>query len=445
VAQAEDERLQEDLRLLYVALTRARHALWLGVGFPVAGKGKAPVLHLSALGQLLGHGEVLAPDHLMEHLATALAGTAGVQIINAAELPPDTASLGATRLLPLGDAPPLQPARPYRGGFARDWGIASFSGLVRELPGPQPAEATRHLLADAALHEELMAEAAELAVEGGGAGSGPEAGSARHLAVSGEAPPSAAELAPWHSFPRGALAGNFLHEQLEWLADKDFALADDPGLQQALLRRCERRGWGHRAEAVRDWLLALVATPLPGPDRPLAGLGTLLPEMEFWFACEASVGARDIDALCCRHILPGVERPALPERQLRGMLMGFADLVFESGGRYWVLDYKSNTLGEDDAAYGPAALAGAMAAHRYDVQAALYLLALHRLLRQRLGLAYDPARQLGGAVYLFMRGLRSPTAGCCVVHPEPALLDGLDALLAGRAGNAHAAGADVAP
>ncbi|MCP6484539.1 hypothetical protein NL492_27415, partial [Klebsiella pneumoniae] len=78
------------------------------------------------------------------------------------------------------------------------------------------------------------------------------------------------------------------------------------------------------------------------------------------------------------------ERPALPQRSLHGMLMGFADLVFCHEGRYWVLDYKSNHLGPDGAAYGREALARAMLHHRYDVQAALYLLALHRLLRSRL-------------------------------------------------------------
>ena len=111
--------------------------------------------------------------------------------------------------------------------------------------------------------------------------------------------------------------------------------------------------------------------------------------------------------------------------------MGFADLVFEHGGRYWVLDYKSNHLGDHDAEYSKPALEAAMAEHRYDLQAALYLLALHRLLRSRLGASYDPARQLGGAVYLFLRGIRGPTRGCYLVQPSPALLDALDAMLGG--------------
>jgi exodeoxyribonuclease V beta subunit len=73
---------------------------------------------------------------------------------------------------------------------------------------------------------------------------------------------------------------------------------------------------------------------------------------------------------------------------------------------------------------------GAMAAHRYDVQAALYLLALHRQLRSRLGEAYDPAEHLGGAVYFFLRGIGHPQRGCLLVEPDLVLLDGLDAALA---------------
>ena len=130
-----------------------------------------------------------------------------------------------------------------------------------------------------------------------------------------------------------------------------------------------------------------------------------------------------------------MDRPPLPERELRGMLMGFADLVFEHGGRYWVLDYKSNHLGEHGGAYTREALDAAMAAHRYDVQAALYLLALHRLLRARLGDAYVPQQQLGGALVFFLRGIDGPCQGVRHLAPPLALLDALDVLFTcGEAG-----------
>jgi exodeoxyribonuclease V beta subunit len=96
-------------------------------------------------------------------------------------------------------------------------------------------------------------------------------------------------------------------------------------------------------------------------------------------------------------------------------------------GRFHVLDYKSNWLGHDDASYHPDALRAAALANRYDLQAALYLLALHRLLRTRIP-DYDPARHLGGSLTWFLRGSarEGGSVWCCPV--SVAMLDELDAL-----------------
>jgi exodeoxyribonuclease V beta subunit len=100
-----------------------------------------------------------------------------------------------------------------------------------------------------------------------------------------------------------------------------------------------------------------------------------------------------------------------------------------------VLDYKSNALGTGDAAYHAQALASGMAAHRYDIQGAIYMLALHRLLRSRLGDAYDPASQLGGALFFFLRGIgNAQTRGCHWIAPDTALLDAMDKLFGGGHG-----------
>jgi len=220
-----------------------------------------------------------------------------------------------------------------------------------------------------------------------------------------------------------------LHEQLLWLASEGFALADNERLSARLQRRCERAGRSAVAPALLQWLAEVVQTRLPGPNVALVELVHLLPEMEFWLPANR-MEAKEIDAQCHLHLLPGVARPALVERQLHGMLMGFVDLVFEHQGKYWVLDYKSNHLGDDDAAYDPAALADAMARHRYDVQAAIYLLALHRLLKLRLGSDYQPELHLGGAVYLFLRGIQGPASGVCLIPACQPLLEALDAMLA---------------
>lgn len=110
------------------------------------------------------------------------------------------------------------------------------------------------------------------------------------------------------------------------------------------------------------------------------------------------------------------------------MLMGFIDLVFERGGRYWVLDFKTNYLGADGSAYDEASMASAMLENRYDVQSAIYLFALHRLLQRRLGDSYDPEAHLGGAIYFFLRGIDGPEGGIHVQPASPAMLQELDGL-----------------
>ncbi|MDR3389604.1 MAG: exodeoxyribonuclease V subunit beta [Rudaea sp.] len=388
LAQADEARLQEDLRLLYVALTRPRHALWLGLVPLKIGHSDKPQLQRSALGYLLGGGADIGADELPVRLAALQAGSSGVQLENVVH------PAGHTLLNRGETLPPLRDSPPYAGQFERDWSIASFSALTRDL-GRATGWSGENV------RDEILLEAGPVAR------------------------PAPSESAPWHAFPKGPIPGNFLHDQLEWLAIEGFDLADSPDFAPRLASRCDRLGWGHRKEAVVDWLRNAVTAPLPPLGLALAGITQHLPEMEFWFPAERLNSAL-LDTLCRTHILPGQPRPALPERTLHGMLKGFADLVFEHGGKYWVLDYKSNALGGHDADYHAKALADAMLEHRYDVQAALYLLALHRLLRQRLGEAYRPEQQLGGAVYYFLRGFNGPEQGCCFVPAPVGLLEALD-------------------
>ncbi len=380
----EKTRMEEDLRLLYVALTRARHALWLGV---TSLKDK---IHESAFGYLLGGGAAIAGADLQARLQQMGDGCAAIGVVDAAQSP------ARTRLARPDVAAPLRPAPHYDAQFERNWKIASYSSITRTL-GEMPASATP--LADKLAEDD------------------------DHAAV------GKPQDAPWHRFPRGALPGQFLHEQLEWIANEGFASVDDPAFEARLRARCERAGWGHRQDDAVDWLRAVVATPLPTLGASLRQVETAVAETEFWFPAEGFATAA-LDALCQRHLLEGIARAPMSERALHGMLRGFKDLVFLHGGRYWVLDYKSNALAPGDAGYHEAALAQGMAVHRYDVQGAIYMLALHRLLKSRLGADYDPQAHLGGAIFYFMRGVQHPqTRGCYHLSADAGLLDALDQLL----------------
>ncbi|GGH57637.1 RecBCD enzyme subunit RecB [Comamonas phosphati] len=421
LVQADRERLREDLRLFYVALTRARHALWMALAPMKRGNGRACVNEQGAAGYLLAGPEKQSPAQWRASVAALAAGCAGIHVKDLpAELPE------VRRWTAAEAAPALGPAPGYAAEFDRSWGIGSFSSLTRAMAAPS-LPVLLPVLPFAVLSpadDEAQAATLESAVP---------------TAMPDLAPMQAPAGAVWHRFMRGPVVGNFLHDQLEWLSGEGFALpeeeASEPAsLEARLLRRCERAGRKEQAGDVLRWLRAVVHQPLPPLDVSLAQLGkrdALLAEMEFWLPAQR-LSAQRIDALCREHILPGQPRPALPQRELHGMLMGFADLVFCHAGRYWVLDYKTNHLGADGSAYTAEALAAAMLHHRYDVQAALYLLALHRLLKSRLGEGYEPAQHLGGALYFFVRGLDGETRGLLALPSSPqmlALLEALDALL----------------
>jgi exodeoxyribonuclease V beta subunit len=174
-----------------------------------------------------------------------------------------------------------------------------------------------------------------------------------------------------------------------------------------------------------------VAFPLPGTADTvsLESLKTHRPELEFWFESH-QVNTLTMDRVVRAQTLNGAARPQAHEVTFNGMLKGFIDLVFEHQGRYYVLDYKSNALGDDDAAYVPDAMAAKILDARYDLQYVIYLLALHRLLKARLP-DYDYDTHIGGAVYLFLRGCDAPGAGAFVERPDKALIESLDRQFAG--------------
>ncbi|MGY2283385.1 exodeoxyribonuclease V subunit beta [Pseudomonas gingeri] len=402
IAQADDERLAEDLRLLYVALTRAQHACWLGVADLKRGNNNSSVLHLSALGYLLGGGAVLGES-------TVLAGwLAQLQqdcpTLAWGELPEPT---DASFQPPRNQATLLEPLLPKRRA-AEHWWIASYSALrIGDQLSSDSDEAPESPQAQKLFDDERL---------------DPDA--PREVAASG---------GDIHRFPRGPNPGTFLHGLLEWAGEERFT-ADRTLIEKAVAPRCNLRGWKGWIETLSDWLAHLLQVPLRlGNDQPpviLGGLDSYQVEMEFWFASH-KVDVHQVDELVRRHTHGGVARAAAEPVLLNGMFKGFIDLTFEHQGRYYVADYKSNWLGADDTAYTEQAMAASILENRYDLQYVLYLLALHRQLKARL-VDYDYDRHMGGALYLFLRGTRSPSQGAYFARPPRELIEHLDLLFQGK-------------
>jgi exodeoxyribonuclease V beta subunit len=106
-------------------------------------------------------------------------------------------------------------------------------------------------------------------------------------------------------------------------------------------------------------------------------------------------------------------------RELDGYLRGFIDAIFFDGERYYLIDYKSNHLGSQQADYLPDQLIQPMMDHDYVLQYLIYTIALDRHLAQRLE-AYDYDLHFGGVYYLFLRGLaQSHEPGCGVFFDRP--------------------------
>ncbi|HVE07869.1 MAG TPA: exodeoxyribonuclease V subunit beta [Paraburkholderia sp.] len=425
LARADDERLGEDLRKLYVALTRARYATWIGMA-PLEG------LERSAIGYLLNGRRALVPETFERVLKDGFGGSDDVAVRPAP-------AVGVERFEATDDEAQRGTALKSKRVVREPWWIASYSSLKTADGAHSPAPETPD--------EDVILEtrAAESEAEGNDESAFDDEAAARVIART----TAARDL---HDFPRGSEQGTFLHDLLEWTAQHGFAevAADPTPLRELIARRCNVRGWQRWIDPLTDWMLQLISTPFAlkaehgtrATVLTLSKLPVALGEMEFWFAAER-VNTLDLDRLVCAQTFAAAERPALEETLLNGMLKGFMDLVFEHKGRYYVADYKSNWLGADDAAYTVERIRAQMLRSRYDMQLVLYLLALHRLLKVRLP-DYDYDEHIGGAVYLFMRGLNAATQGVCVERPPRELIERLDALFMGDAAQALADGMEAA-
>ncbi|WP_339502672.1 exodeoxyribonuclease V subunit beta [Pseudomonas silesiensis] len=402
IALADDERLAEDLRLLYVALTRAQHACWLGVTDLKRGNNHSSVLHLSALGYLLGGGAPLAESAGLQRWLQDL--QQDCPALSYGDMP----EASAEHYHPPHNEAALLAARIPRRKASENWWIASYSALrIGERLSEGSDEAPESPQAQKLFDDERLDPHAPRDVVAGGA--------------------------DIHRFPRGPGPGTFLHGLLEWAGDEGFT-ATPQAVEDAIARRCNRRGWEGWITALSDWLQHLLKSPLPvGAGQSPVVLGQLSQyrvEMEFWFASH-KVDVLKLDELVRQYTHNGVARVAAEPVMLNGMFKGFIDLTFEHDGRYYVADYKSNWLGVDDTAYTGQAMEQSILDNRYDLQYVLYLLALHRQLKARLA-DYDYDRHVGGALYLFLRGTRAPSQGVYFARPPKELIERLDRMFQGK-------------
>ncbi len=428
------EEGDEALRSLYVGLTRAqsRVVTWWAHHWEVAASPLHRLLHATHDPGAPAQPELVYPTAALPGGGSpvGLAWLAGSEVACVAVPPPGSSVVGVVGSgVP---APGELRARSWTRTIDRHWRRTSYSGLTAAAHEFAP-------VVDSPMVTDEHVEGLEV-----------------------DADPAWAQPSPLAGLPAGAAFGTLVHAIYEHTdatgEDWRSALADAAG--EALRR------WplgDVEAEVLASALEPSFTTPLGAlaPGRTLRSFAPAdrLSEMDFEFAVDnPSATLADIAQLLAEH-LPAddlmadyparLDHPGLADQVLHGFLTGSVDSVLRVRGdgaeRFLVVDYKTNRLsGVDEELtlghYTPAAMAEAMMASHYPLQALLYCVALHRFLRRRMA-GYDPDRHLGGVLYLFVRGMAGPDTplvdgtplGVFAWRPPTALVLAVSRLLAGGA------------
>jgi exodeoxyribonuclease V beta subunit len=371
----------ESLRLIYVALTRAIYRCYVIAGtYKTNGQRGSPKESTKSLLNWLVAGDNEAPENWFDK-DMSTAGIAAAWQALATRLAPHLAlaPLPVERGTPVAAArlePESLAALPPPKAIAPAWRFSSFSGLSSD--AKSEAAANDH---DARIVD---------------------------MAKSIGAPPP--DIAPDDilRFPRGTSAGECLHaifERIDFTAPAGWSDAIDRGLSAHPQFVPGVRAGEHSAllaSMAARMLHDVMRTTLPdGIVLGAVPTARRLTELEF------SLPLPHLSAHALNAALGslGYDVPRLAFHDLEGYLKGYIDLVFEHGGRHYLLDWKSNHLGYAPSDYGPAGLQAAMAEHSYHLQYLLYSLAVDRYLRHRVP-GYRHDTHFGGVLYLFVRGVR---------------------------------------
>lgn len=408
---AETELLAENIRLLYVALTRAKQQcrlIWGRIG-EAGTSAPAYLLHAppgppaaDPVGAVESRYQSLTNEALradLEQLAARAAGA--IAITPLPQAPSERPAPATAQTVPLA-------ARRFSGKIERQWGFSSFSTLVR-----QQAQAAETADRDA---EPATAEADE--------------------------PKIAPDERNIFNFPRGAVAGTLVHAIFE---QADFAARDPSALTELVTAKLTSYGFDLEWRDTLCRMLLDVLSASLDPKLPEFTLGQIEPsarlhELEFYFPLK-QISAATLSTVFSAGNGLGAEAAAdfaetigrLRFSPSRGFMKGFIDLVCRFRERFYIIDWKSNFLGDRPAHYHRDALAAVMRDQLYVLQYHLYSVALHQYLLLRLP-GYDYETHFGGVLYLFVRGvdpLRGPDYGIYRDRPPATRIENLAAALTG--------------
>ena len=389
-----EETFAEELRLLYVALTRAKYQM--AFALPAQFDKKWNALHYVLSQGEIGKEIALSAPKDTETLLQAFKE----KMRDNVEICTKT-NLEAFPAVSINTKNDELKAAEFTGNIEQDWRITSFTSI-------EQAHRRQHYFTESAGKKQALFDDAkdydsQNAIE-------------ISTALLNENESNILDL------PRGKQVGTALHRYFENCYFSDLANTEEIDKLRQSLQLDETF-----TEPLQNWLQQISHTPLSNEiGIALADLANkdCIKEMPFYLAIREHFDVEAFNrALKAHHHLPS---EPLQFEQIQGMVRGSIDLVFRHNGKYYLVDYKSNFLGSTLADYNQDALKKEMLHSHYDWQYLIYTLALHRYL-QSVVPHYDYARDFGGVFYLFLRGMNGePQSGVFYDRPSVELITELD-------------------
>lgn len=389
-----EETFAEELRLLYVALTRAKYQM--AFALPSQFDKKWNALHY-----VLSQGEIGKEINLSDSKNTETLLQAFKEKMQDNVEICTKPNLEALTALSINTKNDDLKAAEFTSNIEQDWRITSFTSI--EQGHRRQNYFTESAGKKHAVFDDVKDYDSQNAIE-------------ISTALLNENESSILDL------PRGKQVGTALHRHFENCYFSDLANTEEIDKLRQSLQLDETF-----TEPLQNWLQQISHTPLSNEiGIALTDLANkdCIKEMPFYLAIREHFDVAAFNhALKAHHHLPS---EPLQFEQIQGMVRGSIDLVFRHNGKYYLVDYKSNFLGSTLADYNQEALKKEMLHSHYDWQYLIYTLALHRYL-QSVVPHYDYARDFGGVFYLFLRGMNGePQSGVFYDCPSVELITELD-------------------
>lgn len=370
---SDEERLSDDLRLLYVAITRSIYHCSIGVAPIICKynkkKNNVTDLHRSAIGYLIQNKKPGSAELLKKKLYDLNKRSNGdIDFRFLSHHKQSSFILNPSQSNQILSAKKWN-TNTIRQNHHNTWNITSYSKLKKD------HNITKNINFQNSFHLNLN----------------------NHF----QKTQSNLNILTAHTFPKGKVCGNFFHGLFKVLDFKK-PISTQWLQTQMILYNIDL----HWITTIRQWIYTIINTPLNKDNLTLSKITNKNKKTEFKFLLNINTNltALKLNSICKHYDTLSRISPVITFETIQGMLKGFIDLVFYWNQKYYVLDYKTNWLGDHDNAYTQFNIELEFIKYRYDLQYQIYTLALHRFLKNKI-IGYNYNKNFGGVYYLFIRGM----------------------------------------